>query len=703
MSNRIALALLLAVTFAVKAGVLAQLAEHPLLQPQGELDSTYYVDLAHKVAAGGPLAVTEPFFVSPLYVFFLAGVFKAGEGLLAVKVVQILLGTAAVWLVYLTARCWFDDATGFVAAALAAATGLFTFYEVLILQAALDPFLVAVALYLLTRALREASGSLVVTAGLALGLLVLNRPNALAYVGVATGLLAGLVRGRHAVLLAAGVLLVLFPSALRNYAASGEFVWIASHGGLNFYIGNHPGADGTYSPVAGIRASIAGQARDAKRVAEAAEGRRLSSGEVSRYFYRRAWSWMTSEPLGAARLFAWKLLVLLNRVNVPLNYSYAYYAEDEPTWLRFLPVGPWLLMPLGLAGLCLARPNQVGSWQQSRAYWIWASFVPVYGVSVAAFFVSSRYRMPLLLPLSIMSGRALVGVARWAPSARLDGLPVWTRRVAAIGTFALLATICNWNLGLDNGVGGEQTRQAVWLVEHGRPGEARRYVETIAPRHPTPGVLRFRVARALAKRGRPHEAIDQYRQALAIDRQPAIELELGQALVARGQSREAVSHLQAAFEAGCDPPVSGPALVRALAVSGRRAEAAARLASLPDSIASGRADTAFDLGVMGLELGAPAESERWLRLAVAGRPDHAAAHEHLGLALLFQGRGAEAIAPLETATRLDPSSASAFLNLAVVYAETGRRADARRAVETSLRLDPAEARAVELLSILRAR
>src|SRR4029450_5642755 len=83
-------ALAVAIAFVVKAIGLAQLYNHPRLQPQGELDTTTYVELARTVAAGGPLAVKEPFFVSPLYVFFLAAIFKAGGSLAARRGIRIL-------------------------------------------------------------------------------------------------------------------------------------------------------------------------------------------------------------------------------------------------------------------------------------------------------------------------------------------------------------------------------------------------------------------------------------------------------------------------------------------------------------------------------------------------------------------------------------------------------------------------------------
>ena len=59
---------------------------------------------------------------------------------------QIVLGTAAVGFIYVAAREWFGSRAAWLAAILAALTGLFTFHEVLLLQASLDPFLASAAL-----------------------------------------------------------------------------------------------------------------------------------------------------------------------------------------------------------------------------------------------------------------------------------------------------------------------------------------------------------------------------------------------------------------------------------------------------------------------------------------------------------------------------------------------------------------------------
>jgi tetratricopeptide (TPR) repeat protein len=697
-------ALTIGAAFVVKVIVLVQLAYHPLLQPHGELDTAYYVTLGQRIASEGVLAPIGAFFVSPLYVYFLAAVFAAGGSLLAAQIVQIGLGAAAVGLLYATARHWFGERAAIAAAGLAILTGIFSFNEVLILQSALDPFLVSCALYTLTRTMAGGGIGAFAAAGASLGLLALNRPNALVFAVAAAAVVfvhhclatVGSTKVGHqarivrAAVLVTSLLAVLAANAARNYAVSGDAVVIASHGGLNLYIGNHDRADGTYTPVPGITPSIAGQAGDSTRVAESNTGRTLSPGEVSRYFAWRALDWVTAHPAAALRLWIRKIGILLNGVDVPLNYSYAFYAHEPLSFLRVLTVGPWLLLPLGLVGLLwpALRENRHG-------YWVWAMFVPVYGAAVVLFFVTDRYRMPMLVPLCVTAGAT---IARFADLVRARQ---FNQLLRPTGALAMISLVVFADLGLDNGIGGEQTRRAVWFVEQGAFDEARRYVKEVSPDHRHPGVLRFTVAQALLDAGRADDAAALLIEAITIDGpRPAIRLALGEALIRSGRAAEAVGHLDAAYDSGYNIDIAAPLLVRALVMAGRPDDALRRLSQMPESVAGPSEESALDFGTLALEQNAAREAIRWLQLAAARAPDRAEAHEKLGLAIFLNGDPHTARPYLERACRLDPRSASAHLNVAAVYAELGMFPEARRMALEALRLDPAESRAATLLAAL---
>ncbi|HEX7121603.1 MAG TPA: glycosyltransferase family 39 protein, partial [Gemmatimonadaceae bacterium] len=546
----------LACVFVLKLAILLQLNDHPLLQPSasGGLDTQYYLQLAQRVAAGDLLLAPGLYFVSPLYIYFLAGLLMLGGGsLFFVKVVQIALGTAACALVWLAAREWFSIRAAWLALALCALAGAFTFYEVLILQAAVDPFLTALDVSFLCLALRRGGWTWTFGAGLALGLHVLNRPNMLVVgAGLACVLLARAGTRRLVPAFLAGLAVALAPVSLRNGVAAGTFSPIPSHGGLNFYIGNNPDADGTYHRVPGITPNIAGQAEDARRVAERAEGRRLSDGEVSSFFTRRAIAWWRHEPAAASRLFVRKLAYTLNRSWLTLNYSYPFYRDEFPV-LRGLWVGPLLLLPLGLVGLF---SHAIAGRAAPDRFWVWAGYVPLTILSIAIFFVASRYRIPLLVALCVTAGGALDAVVRAAHLRRRAAL------AAASACVIPMVMLAAWDFGLDDSRAEEETRLAVWLVSNGRASEAEAHLARVGDTRLS-GIAEFRVGQAFERTGDLAGAVRHYQRATEIDAgEPAPRAalaraagQLGVTLAQQNRDAEALPLLeQAARLAPADAP-----------------------------------------------------------------------------------------------------------------------------------------------------
>jgi tetratricopeptide (TPR) repeat protein len=698
--RRAALVALLALgaVFALKLAVLLQLHDHPLLRPEAGLDTVAYVELAREVLRGNLALGPALYVVPPLYPYFLALVLWLAGSLFWVRIAQVALGTAAVALIFRTAEMWFGRRAAWLAGGLAACAGILTFHEVLLLPAALDPFLTALVLYLLAAALREPDNRRVpaLRAGVAFGALALNRPNALLAAAALAVLLLIARRARTALLLTAGLLAALAPVIARNYAVAADISPLSSHGGLSFYVGNNPQADGTPRAVDGITPFIVGQREDARRVAEKAIGRALDDSEVSAHFYGLAWKWIREEPGRAARSFVRKLAYVFNAAHPSLNYSYPYYVRDERNLLRFLPVGPWLLVPLGLVGVWLCRPTDP---RQRRAFWLWASFLPLYAVSVAAFFVSSRHRLPLLAPLCVTAGAALDALA-FRRGADREARSSRARWVAIAAVLAAVAIFANWRFALEEGRTEERTRMALWLIGQERYDEAEARVTAIERDHPQPGALRFRVGRALLARRQADAAVRHLERARAIDPgRPEIDFALGQALLDARRPKDAIPHLRRALEAGVRQDLAGLDLARAHAAAGDRVSALRVLQGIrparPDDGNSWRA-----LGELALELQAPRLAEPFLRQSVTVAPDSGEAHEQLGLAIALGGRYEEAIGSFREAVRINQRDASAHLNLAVAYAETGRVADARQHAREALRLEPAYERARQLLEAL---
>ena len=572
------LLLFLAVVFGVKAIVLAQLQHHPLLEPGADVDSSEYVALARRVLAGDVLLGPGLYYLSPLYVYFLAAGLAVSDSFTAVRVFQIALGTAAVWCIHSSTRVWFGERAAWIAAVLAALTGVFTFYEIVVFQSSIDVFLTAAALACLAR-------DRAALAGVFLGFEFLNRPNVVvAIAGVIVTLLVAR-RWRATMWLVAGVAIATGPVVIRNAIVTHDLALTSSQGGLNFYIGNNANATGQYVAVPGVLANMAGQAEDTRKVAEAAVGHPLTDAEVSSYFTGLALSWIREHPVAAGKLFIRKLALTLNARHQWLDYSYPYYAHDTGSALQWLVVGPWLIVPLGFAGAALLLTRSSGSPGPSGSAVVLVWFAACYAVSVALFFVAERYRLPLFVPLSILSGAAIDGLLQAFRQAS-SVLRPRASAVAAAVLFVAGAAVAWWPFRIEDG----------------------RYEE------------RLRLSKIFMNQREPDAAAAELEQALTLrPGDPTTEFHLGMAQISTGRAAEGLGHLRRAVDAGVPIPGARYALANAVLTTGDRDGAVALLRTYSPA-PEDTADSCFQVAQLALRAGAPLVADRYLQRALQLRP-----------------------------------------------------------------------------------
>ena len=689
------LLLLLAAVFAVKLVVLVQLKDHPLLQADSGLDTTAYATLANHVLAGNLLLSPGLYYVSPLYIYVLAAELALFKSYTGVRICQLALGTAAVGFIFGAARVWFGKRAAWIAAVLAGLTGLFTFYEVLILQSSIDVFLTSAALYLLAIGLQAAPGRdqhlRLLAAGIVFGVQTLNRPNILIAAAVVIVVLAiGRRRVRPAVWVAAGIAVALAPVAIRNVVVTGEWTLVSSHGGLNFYIGNNPNATGFYALVPGVTPNIEGQERDVRGVASQALGRSVTAAEASDYFFGLGRSWIASNPGQALSLFLKKMGYVFSSAHTPLPHSYPFYARDMRTALRFLPVGPWLLIPLGLAGLVIGVRSP-----RSRTFTAWAVFVPAYAAAVAVFFVAERYRLPVLVALCVCSGATVDYAARALLTRRTSTLVI-----PAAGVVILFAAV-NWPLHLDDGRWMEGLRLTQALAIHHRYDEAERWSERLdAANPPRPGAAHHGLGEQLLQMDEPARALPSLQAAVQADPQNArAEYEEGQALLKIGRTAEAIPHLQHGFGAGIELPGGGVDLAVAYQSAGNASAAVDTIKRIhPDPQ---DAEAFLRLGRLAAEGHAPDIAAPLFEHAVTVRPDDASARLQYGLDLLVLGRDADAVRELTAAVQRAPRDAQSLSHLAYAEARLQRFDAARTHAQAALAIDAADPLARQLLAALR--
>jgi Flp pilus assembly protein TadD len=471
---------------------------------------------------------------------------------------------------------------------------------------------------------------------------------------------------------------------------SHEWTFVSSHGGLNFYIGNSAAATGFYHQVPGITPTIGGQATDARRVAEQALGRSLTDAEVSAYFFDLGWGWIRSHPRAAAGLFLRKLAYTFNAAHVALPHSYPFYAYEEGTLLRVLVVGPWLLIPLGLAGLGLV------AWRLRRPeYLAWAAFVPAYAGAVALFFVAERYRLPMLMPLTVGAG-ALLDAGLTTAEAR----PARIRSLAGALTVVVgLFVFVNWPLHLSDGRWEEGVRLAQRLVILGRYDEAEAWVARMEPREPRPGATAAGAGAQLLVEKQFGRAAGMLRRAVERgDREPMVEYQLGEALLEAGRPAEALPHLRRGVDAGLDLPLGGFSYARALQATGDTAASLAIVRTIhpPDD----EPEAWMMVGRLAVAAHDPAAAEPFFARAASLRPEDAAIRQQHGLNLLVLDRLDDASRELARAASLDPRDPDTLSRLAYCELKLGRPADAAAHAAAALAINPGDPLARELLRTL---
>ncbi len=463
-------------------------------------DGYYYDQMAQEIARGNWLG-GDAFYQAPLYPYFLAAVYAVfGHDLLALRVVQFALGAAACVFVALAGRDFLSRNVGLTAGTLLALYAPAIFFDGLVQKAVLDLFLLSLLLMLLGRSWRDGRAGWLPAAGAALGLLALNRSNAIVLAAVvAVWIPVTFPRPRWARLglFGVGLGVVLAAVGLRNQLVAGDFFLTAEQAGPHFFIGNNPNADGTY--IAMERLGGTESRHDWTALAERATGRKLSPAEENAFWMERSLAFIREQPGRWLRLMGRKLWLCWNAPEIVDSEDPAVYA-DHSRWLRWLqPLsGFGLIAPLAVAGMAATWPNR-------RALWLLYFFLLVITATTALFFVSGRYRYPLVPVLMLFAAAGLVQLNAWRRARD------WRNLGVAALVVAVAALVVNWRLT--------------------RPAQSR-------------AVTYHNLGVTLAERGQIADAIGYYHRALELepDFVPA-RVNLAISLAAIGQTNQAIAQL----------------------------------------------------------------------------------------------------------------------------------------------------------------
>ena len=346
------------------------------------------------------------FHQEPLYPYTLAaGYLVTGGSILAVFVLQSLLGLLSVALVHRVTRQAFGDRPALWAGLLAVSCGPLLFYEVVLLRASLMACATLVLVTLAQRACVAPTAGRFALLGLAGGLATLLKTTFAPFVVLAGAWLllrrrpAGLRGGATAsgsarvacgLALASGFALALSPAVVRNVVVGAPPLSLQSVGPMSFVAFNsaHAGTDPT-----GFFVSTA----DIAEVFGVTGG---ESGATLRETLARAGGWTSLLPRMAAR--AWHLT---HAYEAPQNVNIVFFRQLVPA-LGWAWVGFGVAAPLAAFGVVLAHRRRRGALPALMA----ASTV----LPLILFSTLARYRLPLLVMLLPFAGLTLAACVCWA-------------------------------------------------------------------------------------------------------------------------------------------------------------------------------------------------------------------------------------------------------------------------------------------------
>lgn len=460
------------------------------------LDAAVFERGAARIVAGDLILAEQISVMNPGYFYVLALVrFVFGQGPWVIRAVQITMGLATIVLVFDASRRLFGkEKWSFLPPALLAIYTPAIFFEQQVLGESTALLLHAAVLDALLAAWARPTPRAFALIGALVGIAALLRPTALFLLGPAL-FVAFRSTGRrgNAAFLALATLLAIVPITARNVAFIGEPVLIASHGGVNLWVGNGEGANGAFR----IPAEAPGadspehQFRAFQEAASRAEGRELGVAEADRYWTRRTVSWVLRHPIVTLRLLVRKLHLFWNGRDLSDVYRYEFLYERSPT-LRVLLRFGWLA-PWALVGLLVAASRR------SEKTRIVAAIALVECLGVVLVMVTARYRLLTIAPLLLLVAVAAKAIAD-AVRARDS------RRVLGLSLGMSIAGFIAWPIPV------RDTRSSAW----------------------------HELGESWAAVGDVEAALDAYEQAVAADPANLAALEdLAQALARRGHTEQA--------------------------------------------------------------------------------------------------------------------------------------------------------------------
>ena len=564
--------------FAVRAVFLAQWAQLPYSHSFCA-DAWAYNRWALDILRGQLIRHTA-FYQSPFYPYFLAGFYKLfGYHPYAVFWVQALVDSCSCVIIMRIAQRCFGARAGLLAGLLSALYRPFIFSTGLLTKETFVIFGMALFALMLLRAGSRGLFRDYLLCGALAGWCVLSRANVLLLVPAA--LLWLWLRGRQelrtrgargfltgvAFPMLSGMMLLIGPATVHNFAASRDLVPVNYTGGFTFFIGNNPEATGMNTYPLGISSDPLLEETQSTRIAEKTAGRVLKPSEVSSFWFRKGLGFIAEHPVSWLGLTCVKFWLFWNWYEIPDNYDIQFIGKQFNTLLKWPLASFALIGSFGAAGLFLCRIKE----SSGSLLLLFTAYL----ASLLPFWISDRYRLPelvFLLPLAAAAIERLTVAAL-----RLEWETVWRPCLAASPfiLFCLLFMRVPVTSGRFSAAAGWGQLTSIYsdLGEHRRAIDAFRRAAELEPE----GLNESAIAKAafsFANLGQADEALELYKIGSEIYPGSAMLYNSRGILLSRlGRTGEGIELYKKAVEVNPDPGLEYRNLFHCYSKLGKKVQA----------------------------------------------------------------------------------------------------------------------------------
>jgi tetratricopeptide (TPR) repeat protein len=614
--------------------------------------------------------MTGVFPMGPLYPYLISLIYRLSGSVshTAILVLQAVTGSAAVLMIYLSAKDAFGKRPAFVSGILALLYGPSLLYDGLVLSESVQYFLYATFILLILKCFSKKEWYYFIMAGIVFGLCILGRASVIVVLPFIVFLYLSrrMMRRRmiHLSLFVVFTMLTIMPVTVHNLR-HGDKVLVSSNFGLNFYIGNNEQANGRYMEPKGLSLN---EDFTGKRIAEKIQGKSLKPTEVSSFWFQMALRYIKEHPYRSVKLICLKFLRFFEGYEIPQAENY-YYLKNFLPMMKICIIPFWIIAPLGFTAF-------VTTWKRKVSSRLILIFIISYSLSIIPFFVIGRYRLLIVPALLVGSGYTVLSLYEGIRKKRFE---VMSGLLILLFFSFVTLPVLSENRKKDRA--SAFVNHGMYHIYYGDMLEAEKFFKKALTVYPFCCKALNNLAGVYFSTGRTDVAIRIYKKSAAIDSfqgSPHLNLgiiyqRLGMIDVARAEFEKAVS--------------LGPFSIKAR--------------EYLDGILANEEAFPYEVASRLSAMGKYSEAILYYKEALKQNPHDLRIYNNFGFVLQAVGEYERAITVYEECIKKFPNEVIPLNNLASIYYKMGNIEKAKELWKKCLEINPHQPNAQRNLNVLR--